>query len=359
MTLWWTYDAVADVAGKCGVERLRRIARRRKNRAGPRVLILSYHQVENLDSDPRSLNVTPSRFAEHLEILQYYAHPIKLQQLSQGLVDGNLPDRSVVVTLDDGFANNLHNAKPLLERYDVPATVFLITGYIRHEREFWWSELERLFLQPGTLPEILCLVIDGNVYRWELGKAAHYSEEDYRRYLHWGNWRRALDSRHRLYLSLWKLLQTLTGNERQKVLNELLAWASVEPVYRPTHRPLLLEEVVDLAQGELIEVGAHTVTHPALAALATASQRDEILESKVQLEELLGRQVNGFAYPFGSLSTETVDIVKDVGYTYACSYLADVVGRSTDSYQLPRLSVGDWDGERFAKWLSRWQRGSW
>ena len=53
-----------------------------------------------------------------------------LQQLAQGLQDGNLPHRSIVVTFDDGYAANLHNAKPLLERYDIPATVFLTTGCI-------------------------------------------------------------------------------------------------------------------------------------------------------------------------------------------------------------------------------------
>jgi peptidoglycan/xylan/chitin deacetylase (PgdA/CDA1 family) len=81
----------------------------------------------------------------------------------------------VVITFDDGYADNLHNAKPLLERYDIPATVFVTTGHIGHEREFWGDELDRLLLQPSTLPELLGLSINGSPYQWELGEVAHYT----------------------------------------------------------------------------------------------------------------------------------------------------------------------------------------
>jgi peptidoglycan/xylan/chitin deacetylase (PgdA/CDA1 family) len=157
--------------------------------------------------------------------LRRHAHPIKLQELPQGLLDNNLPDRSVVVTFDDGYADNLYDAKPLLERYDIPATVFLTTGYVGHEREFWWDELDRLLLQPGTLPGVLRLSVDGNMYQWELGEAAYYSEDTTRRRRRWRAWKDALSSRHRLYRSLWELLRPLTEGERQKVLDALLAGA--------------------------------------------------------------------------------------------------------------------------------------
>ena len=52
-----------------------------------------------------------------------------------------------MVTFDDGYADNLWNAKPLLERYDVPAAVFVTTGYAGQDREFWWDELETLLLE--------------------------------------------------------------------------------------------------------------------------------------------------------------------------------------------------------------------
>jgi peptidoglycan/xylan/chitin deacetylase (PgdA/CDA1 family) len=205
-------------------------------------------------------------------------------------VNGKLPDRSVVVTFDDGYVDNLQNAKPLLKRYDVPATVFVTAGLIGEEREFWWDELDRLLLQPGTLPARLSLDVKGESYQWELGEAAHYSEDDFQRYRRWRAYTKAPGPRHRLYRSLWELLN---------VLDELQTWAGAESAGRSTHRSLSLEEVAALARGKLIEVGAHTMTHPALSALPVASQREEIQRSKARLEDILGQPVTSFAYPYG------------------------------------------------------------
>jgi peptidoglycan/xylan/chitin deacetylase (PgdA/CDA1 family) len=298
--------------------------------------------------------VTPRHFTEQLEILRKHVRPMSLPQLSQALLEGKLPDRSVVVTFDDGYADNLYNAKPALERYEIPATVFVTTGYVGRNREFWWDQLERLLLQPSTLPETLFLHIDGNKYHWELGKAVHYSE-DYSRNRRWRIWKDASDRRHSLYYSLWELLHPLRDGEREKILDELLTWAAVEPAPRPAHRPLSLGEVSTLAQGELIEVGSHTVTHPALSILPKGSQRHEILTSKVRLEEILGgRSVTSFSYPHGSLSADTVDVVREAAFACACSSFADVVSGSSDPFQLPRVQVQDWNGKQFAKLLSRW-----
>lgn len=325
-----------------------------RNRSRQRAIILLYHRVAESRSDPWALNVSPHYFAEHLEILQQRARPVRLQQLAQGLVSGGLTNRSVVITFDDGYADNLHAAKPLLERYGIPATVFLTTGYLGHEREFWWDRLERVLLEPGTLPESLRLSINGGTYRWELGETAHYSEDVARRHRSWKAGEGAPTARHSLYVSLWELLSSLAEGERWHVLDEIMAWGSAESASRSGHRPLSPEEAVDLAQGELIEVGAHTVTHPALSKLSTASQRAEILESKIRLQETLNLPVTSFSYPYGNRSAETVAIVREAGFACACSNVAGVVGRSTDLFQLPRIPVQDWDGDRFAKWLSRW-----
>ena len=168
-----------------GLYRLRRAAQRFRNRFRPTALILLYHRVINLASDPQLLCVTPKHFAEHLDILKKYARPVGLQSLNRSLQNEDLVSRSVVVTFDDGYADNLQNAKPLLERFDIPATVFVASGYVGSDHEFWWDELERLSLHPGTLPEPLRLSMNGNAYQWELKEGACYRDSDFQHYRSW------------------------------------------------------------------------------------------------------------------------------------------------------------------------------
>src|SRR4028118_469591 len=119
-----------------------------RNRSRRRILILLYHRVVDSHSDPWALSVTPRHFDEHLEVLRQHTSPLRLSQLPEAISDNSLEDHSIVITFDDGYADNLHSAKPLLERHGIPATVFLTTGYIGGKRELRWDELDRL-LRPA------------------------------------------------------------------------------------------------------------------------------------------------------------------------------------------------------------------
>ena len=345
---------------KSAIGRLRRKNRQPAPRSG-NALILLYHRVAGVRSDPWSLAVTPRHFEEHLEVLRRDARPIRLEQLSKSLVDGELPERAVAVTFDDGYADNLYNARPLLEHYDVPATIFLPSGLIGGEREFWWDELERLMLQPGKLREDrLVLDLHGTTYKWQLGDATNYTREEFRRNRRWRAWEEPPTSRHSLYKSLWELMHPMTERERWEILDQLRAWAGAQPAPRTSHRLLSLEEVNTLAQEDLIEIGAHTVTHPTLSALPVEAQRSEIVQSKSDLEEIVGRPVGTFAYPFGRRSdydSRTVALVTESGFTCACCNFPGSVDLSCDRLQLPRLLVEDWDGDEFAARLSWWLDG--
>lgn len=313
-----------------------------------------YHRVAEVNSDPWSLGVTPRHFAEHLEVLRKLGRPVPLRRLSRALLDADFSDRPVALTFDDGYADNLHAAKPVLERHDVPATVFVASGYVGGH-EFWWDELERLLLRPGTLPKTLRLSIGGRYYDWELGYASHYGEDAYQRHRHWvASSEDDPSPRHSLYRMLHRLLQPLPEDERRAALDELVDWSGAEAPSYPAHRPLSLPEVSDLEQGGLIEVGAHTVTHPLLSVTAMASQRDEIGESKTRLEEAVGHPVTSFAYPYGGYVAETVDLVREAGFERACSTFEDTVRRRADRFRLPRVEIQDWNGEEFARRLSRW-----
>ena len=343
-----------------GLGRSWRVAGRDGGRADGKVLILLYHRVARLKSDPWGLAVTPGRFAEHLRVLRKHARPMQLAELPLALRDGRLPDRSVVVTFDDGYADNLHNAKPLLERHDVPATVFVASGFVGRNREFWWDELARLLLRPGTLPDRLSLSVDGVAHQWELGEAAKYTVEEFRRHRGWRAWNRNPTPRHSLYISLCDLLRPISEEERQRKLDELRGWVIGAPERRPNHRPLSSGEISRLRQGGLVEVGAHTVTHPVLSTLPPASQRREIAKSKARLEQILGRPVTSFAYPYGKphdYTAETIDIVRRTGFGCVCSTFAGVVRLSSDPFQLPRVYVRNWDGDRLAQRLGKWFDG--
>ncbi|HET9532670.1 MAG TPA: polysaccharide deacetylase family protein, partial [Blastocatellia bacterium] len=187
------------------------------------------------------------------------------------------------------------------------------------------------------------------------GEAANQHEFAGRQHRGWRAWEEGPTSRHSLYRSLWQLLQPLPETARREILDELAAWSGAGPQDGADHRPLTIEEVIALAKGPLFEVGSHTITHPVLSALPADSQRDEIRQSKAELEEILGDRVTSFAYPYGGKSNytdETIAIVCEAGFTSACSTLAKVVERGADRFQLPRLQVNDSNGEEFYRWLN-------
>jgi peptidoglycan/xylan/chitin deacetylase (PgdA/CDA1 family) len=333
-----------------------RSARARVNEwTSRRALILLYHRVAETESDPWGLAVSPKHFEEQLQVLRQYASIIPLSALCDSIDRARLPRRSFVVTFDDGYADNLLNAKPLLEKYDVPAMVFITAGYTGGDREFWWDELDRLFLLSDNLPDTLRLRINGKYYHWDIendhqaGAGACHQ-----------NWRACQEDaephpRHALYMAIWELMHQLPEHQRNQIRNELIEWTISTGKARSTHRPLSEEQLIELTGDGLIEAGCHTVTHPKLASLDQDSQRDEIVRSKKRLEEILDRPVKYFAYPYGQerdYTEETVRIVREEGFTCGCATSVGFVGRDADPFQLPRLQVPDIDGESFERLLT-------
>jgi peptidoglycan/xylan/chitin deacetylase (PgdA/CDA1 family)/SAM-dependent methyltransferase len=320
-------------------------------------IILMYHRVAEGGTDPFSLCVAPNHFAEQLEVLRKSVDLIGLRDFIAKLENGGISRPTAVITFDDGYADNLLSAKPLLERHDVPATVFIATGYIGGHREFWWDELDRLLLQPSVLPQTLRLTIEGTTHEWDLGDAANYSAGHWQRDRTWIVSQPPPTARHATFFAIWSLLQILSDDQRQWALGHLRSWAGVTNAARSTHRPLSANEIVGLVRDNLIEAGAHTVTHPVLSRLPVEMQKEEIQQSIASLEEIIGRHVPSFAYPFGSrpdFTDETADIVRSSGCICACSTVPNAVENGSDRFRLPRFQVDNWDGGQFSRRLWQW-----
>lgn len=331
--------------------RLRRLAERH---VGGTAAVLIYHRVASLERDPQLLGVSPRHFDEQMAMLRERFEVLSLESLLEGLERRRLPRRAVAVTFDDGYADNLRAAEPVLRARDVPATVFVSSGYVTSQREYWWDELEKLVLEPGTLPERLVIGTPGGQFAWSLSANASYAKDQAERDSAWTVLDAATNDRHQLYLALHAFLRPLPPNDRENALVHLREAAAMPAEARPSHRPLSEHELAMLDASPVVTIGGHTSDHALLAALSPAEQASQIGEDRDHLVELLGHQPVCFSYPYGGLddySATSVDLVRAAGYTGACSNHPGIVKPWTDPYRLPRHLVRDWDGEQLASEL--------
>ena len=325
----------------------------------PQTIILLYHRIAKVSSDPQLLCVTPEHFSEHLDILTKQYAPQPLRNLQRRRAKNRLPSANVIITFDDGYADNLLYAKPLLEKYGAPATVFVVSGQLGINQEFWWDALDRIFLYTAALPDDLELTIDEKLYFWNLSNSS-CCEQNLDTKAYTTGWNVLLDTaptpRHNAYREIASLLRGQASQTQNRILSEISSWAGSTP-QRPEYASLDSAGVIALAVGGLVEIGAHTVTHPVLSALSAESQQAEISQSKSLLEELLGQQLQSFSYPFGSrndYTAETINLVRQAGFKLACANCKGLVTKHSDPYQLPRFLIRDWDGENFARHLHEW-----
>ena len=299
-------------------------------------LILGYHRVANVTRDDYKVCVTPKHFSEQMEMVSRNAHPISLAKLVQCLRSGSLPPRSVAVTFDDGYADTLYEAKPVLEKYTIPATVFVCTGFTGGE--FWWDELDRLVMSSKATLGALRLGAGENVFVWDQPNARPEADLNVRRKF-----------RHALY----DFLLALNVQDQNHAMNRIRSWSGISSDEVASHS-MDHDELRQLVDGGLIEIGAHTRHHPMLSQLSLERQREEIVSSKRELEDILGRRVYGFAYPNGMATADAKQIVREADFVFACSSEPDLIRDYRNRYQIARFWPRDWDGKEFAQWLRRW-----
>jgi len=328
-------------------------ARRAAMSFADRALILLYHRVAECRPDSHLLCVSPRHFAEHLEVLQRWGMPLALRDLTVSLRAGRIPPRGVVVSFDDGYADNFSYALPLLERAHVPAIIYASAGYAAGAGEPYIHELERAILLRRDLPPEFGLRIDRTEYRWNSGTATREGATR----TDWPVWPES--ARERIYLEVCQILRGLTAGERERAMQELRAQLGAGPAVEEPRLMLSRDELRALAAHPLVEIGSHALNHVVLANLDRGAQADEIRLGVQALQDIVERKVESFAYPYGSpwdVGRQTIALARELGLREACANTPGQVVPGSNPYWLPRFLVRDWDGVEFERRLRGFHR---
>ena len=308
--------------------------------------VLMYHRVSAETVDPWGLCVSPDKFAEQMAAIRAVGGCRKLDQRTGAPWSRRPGTPQIAVTFDDGYADNAHAALPILERYDIPATLFVVSGALGSSREFWWDKLARCILAPTTLPAQLVLDMGKGDEAFALEDSPSSAQGNVNK-----EWRADVDDpstpRQRLFLALWHRLVVMNDAARRSVLDALVSWADPGSRPDPHSLPLTADDVARLSTHPLIEIGAHTMSHASLPDLAPAEQHAEIVGSKLAIEKITGKPVRLFSYPYGRHDKSAIDIVRRAGFVLACTSEPAAATAFSRRYRLPRLQIADDDGENF------------
>ena len=242
----------------------------------------------------------------------------------------------IAVTFDDGYSEVLHEALPILERYGIPATVFLVSDAAGSV--FWWDRLRLVLEAPAALPATMELNIAGADVRWA-----------------------AQEGVQALYGRLHNALLGLPTAALLEAIHTVEAWAGPQRAkgsedWSPPCPPRTLDEneILELAAHPLVELGSHGATHRALPGLSGHVSHEEIGGSRLRLERLISKPVRNFSYPFGLIDANVRHEVARQGYKRACSSRNGLICLKTDPLQLPRVWPPNANGEAMRGWLRGW-----
>ena len=261
-----------------GSWRIKKAVHRLRRHLRPGAIILNYHRIANLPSDPYC--VAPNNFAQHVEYVRRTCSPMHLLDMVDAVQNGSCPERAVVITFDDGYVETLHQAYPILANAQVQATVFVIAGDIDRPARSWEDMLEQVLIHATSVPSQLQLSVRGEEYEWSIG---------------------GIEQRQRVHTAICQLLQPLGTAEQLDIVNDLATWAGLCGSEHPSYCPMASTEVIQLTQDGLVEVGAHTLTHSMLSTLPADAQQAEEAGRLKSAQHL--RQVAGIVERWHSEST--------------------------------------------------------
>jgi len=292
-----------------------RISCRRRSEASARILY--YHRV-NDECDPFFPAFSTAVFNQQMGFVARHYKVVTLGELLAHL-ESESTEPVVAITFDDGYEDNYQNAFPVLQRYGLPATIFLTTGSMDSREPLWFEQLALALKK--TSREFIDLEID-LPRRFRTRSTAERLQANAR---------------------IFALLRTLPEGDRRRWLADILDKLAVPPDQERRDKTLTWDQV-RLMKRDGIDFGSHTVTHPFLSRLTREQVKWEVVESKKRIEGELQSPVQYFAYPNGreeDIGAWNKELLREVGYRAALTTIWGMNYRSTDLMELRR--GGPWE----------------
>ncbi|HEY0941127.1 MAG TPA: polysaccharide deacetylase family protein [Steroidobacter sp.] len=304
---------------------------------GPRLVVLMYHRVLPPDDPERRLEqpgmyVSPQTLEMHLTLLKAHFEPVHLDDWVRRAAAGQtLPRLACAITFDDGWRDNYVHGFPVLQRQQVPATIFLVSSLIGTRDEFWPNRLARLLAidssgkqLPRKLAELLAPVLEAAAERGEW-IAEHVD--------------RAIE-----------LAKGLPEDEIQALLSEAQGQGS----YAALGRAILDEqELHAMSASGLIRYGSHTRTHfRCREGASDAVLEQEIGTSRAEIAARVAQPIDLFCFPNGDFTPAALRVVRK-------HYLAAVTTQSgwhspaQDAASIRRIGVHEDVSNRPESFLAR------
>jgi peptidoglycan/xylan/chitin deacetylase (PgdA/CDA1 family) len=221
------------------------------------------------------------------------------------------------LTLDDGYADNLHDALPVCRRLRVPLTTYVTTGFVARSHTAWWHYLAHLV--DGQ--RCVSVLLQGRRREWQCGTAQGKTT--------------AFDQ-----------IAAVMTCERPEKIAEMLADldARYGPAAREYAQALFLDEVAlrEYANDELVTIGAHGVSHGAMASLPAHEARQEMSQARTYLHDITGVRAQHLAYPFGTGATtgrRDYELAREAGFASAVTTRHGCLHGRHDALALPRIPV--------------------
>jgi peptidoglycan/xylan/chitin deacetylase (PgdA/CDA1 family) len=278
--------------------------------------VLLYHRIFEPVIDAQLLSVHPENFEQHLIFLKNNYELISTQTLKDRIITKTLKNRSICLTFDDGYFDNFSEAFPLLEKYQIPATIFVCTGNIGTENEFWWDMLENLLL----------------------------SKE--KKYLAWNALSDVRDDLLDRYINLQESMKILNLQDRLALFREI----GGTQISRKNYRSLNIKELKTLDASPLITIGVHTKNHYSLGRIDYLTTLKEINSCVHDIRKINKSKHLPFAYPFGGSSdcrNDLNDVFQYEGIDAVFLNQFGICTNETNIFEIPRILVRNLNGNQF------------